>query len=143
MIIVGSFNEEGKINRKKVYSSEELRDQVFNTVEYLEQENQRLRDHNNELYEKARQLVSKDYEKEIQILKNELEYSYGSFNSDEERQAYINFNDEHLHNRLTSKAQAGKRIYFIPTDTGFGRTLEAVCPICGAKKDITDRETWG
>lgn len=126
----------------KVYSSTELTELVHNTVKYYEEIVEELREKNEQLYANAESIVKKDYEEQINTLKEQLSLSYGQFASKKEKEAYDKFEKEHMHERLTMKIQSGKAPYLIPTHVGFGTNLEVVCPICGEKKNITDMEVW-
>ena len=90
--------------RADIYSSEELRDAVFDTIQYYEEANKRLREENRNLIESAKQVVRKDYEEQISDLNERLKLSYGEFASEKELQAYRDFTNRHMHNRAESKA---------------------------------------
>ena len=126
----------------KVYSSTELTELVHNTVKYYEEIVEELREKNKQLYTDAESIVKKDYEEQINTFKEQLSLSYGQFASKKEKEAYAEFEKEHMHERLTMKIQSGKAPYLIPTYVGVGTNLEVVCPICGEKKNITDMEVW-
>ena len=126
----------------QVCSSTELTDLVHNTVKYYEELVTELRERNKELYEHAEEIVRKDYEKQINNLKEQLRLSYGEFTSQKELDAYNEFEKEHIHDRETSRYNGGRAPYLIPHYGGIGRTLKVVCPICGESKDITDMENW-
>ena len=126
----------------QVCSSTEITDLVHNTVKYYEELVTELRERNKELYTHAEEIVRKDYEKQINNLKEQLRLSYGEFTSQKELDAYNEFEKEHMHNRETSRYNGGRAPYLIPHYGGIGRTLKVVCPICGESKDITDMENW-
>lgn len=126
----------------KVYSSAELTELVYNTVKYYEEKVKELAEKNKQLYTDAESTVRKNYEKRINNLKKQLSLSYGEFASQKEKEAYDEFEKEHMHDRLTSHCNGGRAPYLIPTGTGIGTILKVVCPICGESKDITDTETW-
>jgi len=126
----------------QVCSSTEITDLVHNTVKYYEELVTELRERNKELYKHAEEIVRKDYEKQINNLKEQLRLSYGEFTSQKELDAYNEFEKEHMHNRETSRYNGGRAPYLIPHYGGIGRTLKVVCPICGESKDITDMENW-
>jgi len=125
-----------------VCSSAELTDLVHNTVKYYEERVEELTKKNKQLYADAESIVRKDYEKQINNLKERLSLSYGEFASQKEKEAYDEFEKEHMHNRLSSKYNGGRAPYLIPTGTGAGTNLKVVCPICGESKDITDTSAW-
>ena len=125
-----------------VCSSVELTDLVHNTVKYYEEKIEELHDRNKQLYADAKSIVRKDYEKQINNLKEQLKLSYGEFASQKEKEAYDEFEKEHMHDRLTSRYNGGRAPYLIPTRTGVGTNLKVVCPICGESKDITDTSVW-
>lgn len=130
----------GKIT--EVYSAAELSARVWDTLKYYEAEQKRLQERNKELVERADEVVKKSYEDKIKGLQHRLSLSYGEFSSDKEKEAYKNFEERHIHDRLTSKSNGGRAPYLIPTGTGFGISLKVKCPICGEEEDITDTEAW-
>ena len=125
-----------------VYNEEELSQAVFNTIKYYKGENERLKRENKEWHTKALEKVNDELKDEIQFLQEKLALSYGQFSSEKEKQAYEQFEEEHMHNRLTSKYNGGRAPYLVPTGTGIGTLLKVVCPICSESKDITDMEAW-
>lgn len=127
---------------RTVYDKEQLVEAVGNTIDYYEEENDRLRARNKELSEAAQEIVRKDYEDEIERLENELKMSYGAFASEKEKQAYNEFVQKHMHDRRTSRYNGGRIPYLIPNYFGIGRGLQVVCQICGESEEITDTEVW-
>ena len=125
-----------------ICSSAELTDLVHNTVKYYEECIEELKEKNKQLYADAEAIVRKDYEKQINYLTKQLSLSYGNFASQKEKEAYDEFEKEHMHDRLTSQYNGGRAPYLIPTGTGVGTILKVVCPICGESKDITDNSVW-
>lgn len=125
-----------------IYNAKETADHIFDTITYYEESNKYLRERNKELHDNAETIVRKEYEEKIAQLEKKLQLSYGSFSSQKEKDAYNDFEQRHIHERLTMKSQSGKAPYLIPTGTGIGTHLEVVCPICGEKEDITDTEVW-
>lgn len=125
-----------------VCSSAELTELVHNTVKYYEEKVEELTKKNKQLYADAESIVKKDYEKQINNLKERLSLSYGEFASQKEKEAYDEFEKEHMHDRLTSQYNGGRAPYLIPTGTGVGTNLKVVCPICGESKEITDTSVW-
>lgn len=126
----------------KICSSTELTDLVHNTVKYYEDRVEELQEKNKHLYADAESIVRKDYEEKIKNLNERLRLSYGEFASQKEKEAYNEFEKEHMHDRLSSKYNGGRAPYLIPTGTGIGTILKVVCPICGESKDITDSSVW-
>ena len=126
----------------KIYDEKELSQAVLDTIEYYRQRAEDLGARNKELHEHALEMANKELKDEIRTLKQQLDLSYGQFASKKEKEAYDEFEKEHLHERLTMKIQSGKAPYLIPTYVGVGTNLEVVCPICGEKKNITDTEAW-
>ena len=126
----------------KVYSSTELTELVHNTVKYYEKRVEELEEKNRQLYADAESIVKKDYEKQINNLQERLSLSYGEFASQKEKEAYDRFEEEHMHDRLSSRYNGGRAPYLIPTGTGVGTNLKVVCPICGESKNITDTSVW-
>jgi len=126
----------------KVYTAEELRDRVFNTIKYYEQQNEDLHKTNQRLIDDAKAIVEEDYKKKIKTLEERLRLSYGQFSSQKELDAYNDFTNRHMHNRLTNKYNGGRAPYLIPTAVGVGTDLKVVCPICGEAEDITDTNMW-
>lgn len=125
-----------------VYNSKELQDAVANTFQYYEDYIERLRNENRRLKENAKEIVENGYKQQIANLEQRLLYSYGEFASQKELDAYENFVNKHMHNRMESVAEGGKAPYIIPTYTGFGCVKKVVCQICGKSEDITDTEVW-
>ena len=125
-----------------VCSSTELTELVHNTVKYYEERVEELTKKNKQLYADAESIVRKDYEQKIKNLNERLSLSYGEFASQKEKEAYDEFEKEHMHDRLTSRYNGGRAPYLIPTGTGVGTNLKVVCPICGESKDITDTSIW-
>lgn len=125
-----------------IYSAKETAEHIFDTITYYEEENKRLREKNKELRDNAEAIVHKEYEEKISRLEKKLQLSYGSFASQKELDAYNNFTNKHMHNRLTNKYNGGRAPYLIPTATGIGTDLRVVCPICGEAEDITDTGVW-
>ena len=125
-----------------IYTAKETAEHIFDTITYYEENNKYLREKNKELHDNAEAIVRKEYEKRITQLEKELQLSYGSFASQKEKEAYNEFEKEHMHNRLSSKYNGGRAPYLIPTGTGIGTILKVVCPICGESKDITDNSVW-
>lgn len=126
----------------KVYSSTELTELVHNTIKYYEERVEELKEKNKQLYADAESAVRKDYERQIDNLKERLNLSYGEFASRREKEAYDQFEKEHMHDRQTSSYNGGRAPYLIPTGTGIGTMLNVVCPICGESKNITDTSVW-
>lgn len=126
----------------EVYTPDELRNMVFNSMRYYERMNEILRNSNQRLIKDAQAIVENDYKKEIEMLKQRLALSYGEFSSQKELDAYNDFTNRHMHDRLTSKYNSGRAPYLIPTATGIGTILKVVCPICGESEDITDMEMF-
>ena len=126
----------------KVYSSDELTELVHNTVKYYEKRVEELKEKNKQLYADAESAVKKDYEKQINNLKERLSLSYGEFASQREKEAYDQFEKEHMHDRQTSRYNGGRAPYLVPTGTGVGTMLNVICPICGASQNITDTSVW-
>lgn len=125
-----------------VCSSTELTELVHNTVKYYEEKVERLIEKNKQLYANAESIVRKNYEKQINNLEEQLSLSYGEFASQKEKEAYDEFEKEHMYDRLSSRYNGGRAPYLIPTGTGIGTILKVVCPICGESKDITDTSMW-
>ena len=126
----------------RVYSKEELSTAITNTIEYYQHTIDALRKTNQRLIDDADAIVEECYKKDIEMLKERLSLSYGEFASQKEKEAYDKFEEEHMHDRLTSRYNGGRAPYLIPTGTGVGTNLKVVCPICGESKDITDTEAW-
>jgi hypothetical protein len=127
---------------QKIYDEKELSNAVFDTIKWYKDCNKKIAERNQKLHDDAEVIVRHEYEAEIAHLKERLSMSYGEFSSQKEKDAYNDFEQRHMHERLTTKSQGGKAPYLIPTGTGIGTHLEVVCPICGAKENITDLEVW-
>ena len=125
-----------------ICSSAELTALVHNTVKYYEEKVEERKKKNKQLYADAESIVRKDYEKQINNLKEQLSLSYGSFASQKELEAYRDFEKRHMHDRLTSRYNGGRTPYLIPTGNGIGTVLKVVCPICNESEDITDIGAW-
>ena len=125
-----------------IYTKDELVKIMSDSIEWYENRANTLADQNLQLKLDAIDVVRKEYEDRIKYLQSRLDMSYGEFASQKEKDAYDDFEQRHIHERLTMKSQGGKAPYLIPTGTGVGTHLEVVCPICGAKEDITDLEVW-
>lgn len=129
-------------NFTKVYNEDELANAVYDSVKYYRERAEELQQRNKELYDDAMKIVNDELRDQIQFLQDRLDMSYGSFASQKEKDAYLNFQERHMHERATSRAQSGKCPYLIPTGTGIGTILHVKCPICGEEEDITDMEVW-
>ena len=127
---------------KTIYGKNELTEMVYDTIEYYEESNKRMKEYDKKLKEDAEAIVRKEYEDEIARLKERLRLSYGEFATQKEKDAYDDFEQRHMHQLMESKAQGGKAPYLIPTGTGIGTHLVVVCPICGERENITDMEAW-
>jgi len=125
-----------------IYDEEELSNAVFNSIKYYREQTEHFAEKNKEWRENAIEKVNDELKQEIASLKLQLSMSYGEFSSQHEKDAYLNFQERHMHDRLTSRAHGGMRPYLIPTHTGIGTVLKVVCPICGQEEDITDMEVW-
>lgn len=126
----------------EIYTAEELRDKVFNTIQYYKERLEEVEKKNKKLTDDAYAIVYEQLQNEIKNLQERLEFSYGFFSSQKELDAYNDFTKRHIHNRLASKYNSGRAPYLIPTTTGIGTILRVVCPICGESEDITDMEVW-
>lgn len=124
---------------QKIYDEKELSDAVFDTIKWYKDCNKEIAEHNQKLHDDAVSIVRAEYEDQIKYLKERLAMSYGEFASQKEKEAYDQFEKEHMH---ISRYHGGRVPYLIPTGTGIGTHLEVVCPICGEKKDITDTGVW-
>ena len=129
-------------NITKVYNEEELSTAVYDSIKYYRERAEELQRRNEELHDNALKIVNKELTDKITALQHKLAMSYGEFASQKERDAYIDFEQRHMHDRLTKKIQSGKIPYLIPTYVGVGTDLKVVCPICGESEDITDTEVW-
>lgn len=126
----------------QVCEEKELAEMVLNSIQYYRERADYFGAKNKELHEHAVEMANEELKDEIRALKQQLDLSYGQFASKKEKEAYDEFEKEHMHERLTMKIQSGKAPYLIPTYVGVGTILEVVCPICGEKKNITDTEVW-
>ena len=125
-----------------IYSPEELGRAIEDTIKYYKERADWLQAMCNELREHAQEYVDENLRQENKHLRSRLSLSYGEFASEKEKQAYLDFEKAHTHDRLSSKYNGGRAPYLIPTGTGFGTNLKVKCPICGEEKDITDTEVW-
>lgn len=127
---------------QKIYDEKELSDAVFDTIKWYKDCNKKIVEHNQKLHDDAVSIVRAEYEDQIKYLKERLAMSYGEFASQKEKEAYNQFEKEHMHDRQTSRYNGGRAPYLIPTGAGIGINLKVVCPICGESKDITDTSVW-
>jgi hypothetical protein len=127
---------------QEILTAQEASKKIYDTVQFYATRVKKLDKANQELRDKAVEIVKHQYEEEIAALKERLHLSYGEFASQKELDAYNDFTDRHMHDRLTSKYNGGRVPYLIPTGTGIGTILKVVCPICGESEDITDTGAW-
>ena len=139
---VYDFDDTHTLRARRVYDEKELSEAVLDTIHYYKKENEMLQKENDELHRHALELANEELKDEIQSLQEQLALSYGQFASDKEQAAYLDFEDRHMHDRLTSKYNGGRGPYLIPTGTGIGTILHVKCPIFGEEEDITDTEAW-
>lgn len=137
--MVGDFKTK---EYKTIYDEKELSSAVFDTIQYYHRRNEELLAENKTLLADAKAIADKKLHNEIKSLREDLKMSYGHFSSQKEKDAYIKFVKEHIHDRETSRANGGKVPYLIPNHTGIGTILKVKCQICGEEKDITDTEVW-
>lgn len=135
-----TVNEDGTFT--KIYDSKELAKAVKDTLNYYEERTAAANERANRTLEEAKQFVTNQYEEENKRLKRRLKWSWGEFASEKEYDAFMQFRQEHMHNRAESRANGGKEPYIIPDYTGIGCAKDVVCQICGEKRDITDMEAW-
>ena len=125
-----------------IYDEKELSKIVFDSIQYYKEQ----ADHWKRMYTLWRkhglEQANEELIDEIQSLQERLKLSYGEFASQKEKDAYKDFEQRHMHDRLTSKYNGGRAPYLIPTGTGIGINLQVACPICGEKEDITDTGAW-
>ena len=126
----------------KIYDENELSKIVFDTVEYYRKQAEQWRYMYTQLHNNAVNEIKEEYKEEINNLEERLNLSYGEFASQKEKDAYLEFEKQHMHDRLTSKYHGGWVPYLIPTATGIGTQLIVVCPICNERANITDVEAW-
>jgi hypothetical protein len=127
---------------KPIYDEEELSNAVLETIKYYKERYEKVAEENKRLLLKGKEAASEELKGEIKYLKHRLALSYGSFASQKEKEAYANFQERHMHDRLTSRANGGKCPYLIPNSVGIGTILHVKCPICGEEEDITDDSVW-
>lgn len=60
--------------------------------------------------------------------------------NESEQKSYNEFVIEHKHPKNQTTIGGKHTIAFTPT--GLGPAIEVTCNICGAKKDITDYDSW-
>lgn len=134
------IDESGKM--VEILRAEELSHNVYTSVKYYQEKAAAANEKAKMTIEEAKKQVLNSYEDENARLKERLRLSWGEFASEKELQAYNDFVQEHMHERATKKIQSGEQPYIIPHYTGIGCAKEAVCPICGEKKNITDYDVW-
>ena len=127
---------------QEILTAQEASKKIYDTVQFYATRVKKLDKANQELRDKAEEMVKHQYEDEIAQLKQQLSLSYGEFASTKEKDAFINFTKRHMHNRMNSKYEGGLAPYLIPVYTGVGTSLTVVCQICGEKENITDTGAW-
>ena len=127
---------------KPIYDEEELSNAVLETIKHYKERYKEVAEENKRLLLKGKEVANEELKGEIKYLKHRLALSYGSFASQKEKEAYADFQERHMHDRLTSRANGGKCPYLIPTSVGIGTILHVKCPICGEEEDITDDSVW-
>lgn len=127
---------------RHLYSAEDLANIVKDSVEYYEQHAKEADERANRTEEEIRANIQNEFKKENQQLKRELLLSFGHFNTESELNRFIEFDNKHSACRKTYKINSGKVSYVIPTLTELGWVFNAICPICGEKKNITDYSAW-
>ena len=127
---------------QEILTAQEASKKIYDTIQFYATRAEELNKANQELRDKAIEIVKHQYEDEIAQLKQQLSLSYGEFASQKELDAYRDFEKRHMHNRLTFRYNGGRAPYLIPTGTGVGTVLKVVCPICNESEDITDMEAW-
>ena len=125
-----------------ICNEQDLSEMVFNTIKYYREQAEHWKQMYIQWRHHGMEKANEELIDEISALQERLDLSYGQFASKKEKEAYKNFEQRHMHERLISKIQGGKAPYLIPTGTGIGTILNVVCPICGAREDITDTEGW-
>ena len=125
-----------------IYTPKEVEEIVHNSMHYYEYWEKHFREANKMLEENAKECPDIKIRIETDNLTQKIELSYGQFASKKEKEAYKQFNEEHMHNREFSRMNGGKAPYLIPNHTGIGTILRVKCQICGEEKDITDTEVW-
>ena len=125
-----------------VYDENELAAAVLNSIKYYKEKVEHLERICSLWREKGWENANDELKDQIQALQERLNLSYGEFASQKEKNAYLDFERRHMHERQYLKIQGGKAPYLIPTGTGIGTLLEVVCPICGEKENIKDMEAW-
>lgn len=123
-----------------------LSQEIFKKIsEPFEKEIARLEAENAELRKNAKQIADKELKDEIEQLKKRLELSFGEFSSKKELSEYKKFCKKHKHPEQWKKHVAGwvdKSPYIVEEAVSMGQLVKAVCPICGAEKDLTDISVW-
>ena len=90
-----------------------------------------------EIYDDAQ----REFQREIDYLKEDLRFSVARLSSEKELEAYNNFVNEHLRCR-TTKATGGKMPWIMQTANGIGASTIIRCPVCGEEENITDTSVW-
>lgn len=126
----------------EIYNEDELATKVETTVRYYRTRCEELEEELKDWRKNAATKANKELIDKIQYLEDRLSRSYGEFASEKELKAYNDFENRHIHDRLTSRYNGGRAPYLIPTGTGIGTILHVKCPICGEEEDITDNSVW-
>lgn len=126
----------------ELYGGEQLAEIVKKNVEWYKRRYEAATEKAARDKEAIRQEVLNEYAEENARLREELALSYGSFTYEEEKQRYDEFCKEHVECRRNSRISFGRIPYVIATGTGIGVGYDVVCPVCGAKKDITEVARW-
>lgn len=125
-----------------------LSQEIFKKIsEPFEKEIARLEAENAELRKNAKQIADKELKDEIEQLKKRLELSFGEFSSKKELSEYKKFCKKHKHLEQWKGTEhvagwVAKFPYVVEEAASMGHLVKAVCPICGAEKDITDISVW-
>ena len=125
-----------------------LSQEIFEKIsEPFEKEIAKLKAENSELRKNAKQIADKELKKEIEQLKERLEFSFGEFASKKELAAYKAFCKKHKHPEQLKGMEhiagwVAKFPYVVEESTSMGHIVRAVCPICGSMKDLTDIGAW-
>ena len=140
-----SYSYDTKTNNFfKVYSPEELTEIVKESVEFYHNQYEEAITEIKKTKEELRQEIKKEYENELNNLREWQRLTLIHFNSQQEQEAYDNFWKTHNEKHYGTKPRKyglGNLILY-PFGSGIGNGLTVECPECHEKKDITDYTCW-
>jgi len=120
-------------------------DEILKYVNHLESETLRLKKENECLKENAKRFADNQLIEENKRLSEELNLSFGMFDSEKEKKEYEKFCKKHQHlskGRILKISESKYMPYVKFSSNGIGIEKVVVCPHCGKEQDITDISVW-